>query len=270
MLLGVLASGEPFSATGGTVTTSGGYTYHTFTSVGNSTFTTNQAGLVDALIIAGGGAGGAARGSAGGGGGGGGGAGGYLYVPSCSVSNGALTVTVGAGGVGNGASGGNSVFSGQTAVGGGYGGKADDGNNNRQAAASGGSGGGSGAFGTGAGSGTSGQGFAGFNNGNNSQGGGGGGASGAASSAFGVAGRTTAGFHTEIWASGGSGCTRNVNIAGVEGGGRGGGEELDYPGATSGTRYGCGGGGSYGDYRGAGVPGNGFQGVVIIRYPTPV
>ena len=42
-----------FTATGGTITESGGYTIHTFTSSG--TFTPNSTGSVDYLIVAGGG-----------------------------------------------------------------------------------------------------------------------------------------------------------------------------------------------------------------------
>jgi len=45
-----------FSATGGTITTSGAYTVHTFTSSG--TFTPNGAETVEYLVVAGGGAGG--------------------------------------------------------------------------------------------------------------------------------------------------------------------------------------------------------------------
>ena len=45
-----------FSATGGTVTTSGDYTIHTFTS-GSGTFTSNGAGNVEVLVVAGGGGG---------------------------------------------------------------------------------------------------------------------------------------------------------------------------------------------------------------------
>ena len=43
----------PFAASGGTTTTSGAYTIHTFTSSG--TFTPNGIGTVEYLIVAGGG-----------------------------------------------------------------------------------------------------------------------------------------------------------------------------------------------------------------------
>ena len=48
-----------FSATGGTITTSGSYTIHTFTSSG--TFTPNRAVNLEVLIIAGGGSGGGGK-----------------------------------------------------------------------------------------------------------------------------------------------------------------------------------------------------------------
>ena len=106
-----------FTATGGTITESGGYTIHTFTSSG--TFTPNSNGSVDYLIVAGGG--GAAAG--------GGGAGGFLSAAGHSVSNQAYSIVIGAGGAGisNNASvgpnGGVSSGLGITASGGGGGGK---------------------------------------------------------------------------------------------------------------------------------------------------
>ena len=111
-----------FSATGGTITTSGDYTIHTFTSDG--TFTPNMASEVEYLVVAGGGGGGRETyyGS-------GGGAGGYLTATGFAVAATGLTVTIGAGGAGNsgggspytGANGSNSVFSTITAIGGGGG-----------------------------------------------------------------------------------------------------------------------------------------------------
>ncbi len=62
--------GSLLAATGGTVTTSAGYTYHTFT--GDGTFTPSIAGTVEVLVVAGGGGGGNASDRTGGGGGGGG------------------------------------------------------------------------------------------------------------------------------------------------------------------------------------------------------
>jgi len=116
------------TATGGTITISGAYTIHTFTSSG--TFTPSTIGVVDYLVVAGGGGGGgAASGNANAGGGAG--AGGFRTATGFSVAPTGLTVTIGAGGAGgaqadgssgNGSKGGNSVFSSITATGGGYGG----------------------------------------------------------------------------------------------------------------------------------------------------
>jgi fibronectin-binding autotransporter adhesin len=105
------------TATGGTITTSGSYTIHTFTSSG--TFTTNKAGTADVLVVAGGGAGGGRHG-------GGGGGGGVIHVTGLTAPAGANTITVGAGGSAtagstHGGSGQNSVGLGETALGGGGG-----------------------------------------------------------------------------------------------------------------------------------------------------
>ncbi|MDD5463776.1 MAG: IPT/TIG domain-containing protein, partial [Candidatus Moranbacteria bacterium] len=56
-------------ATGGTITTSGAYTIHTFTS--SDTFSVTNGGEVEYLVVAGGGGGGTSSGTATGGGGGG-------------------------------------------------------------------------------------------------------------------------------------------------------------------------------------------------------
>jgi len=93
-----------FSATGGTITTSEGYTIHTFTTSG--TFTPNGAGNVEVLVVGGGGGGGnnySARGVSGG-------AGGLIYIGNFPVSNETYTITIGLGG-GEGISGNNSVVS---------------------------------------------------------------------------------------------------------------------------------------------------------------
>ena len=79
----------PILPTGGTITTSGNYRIHTFTSSG--TFTVNTADNVETLIVAGGGSGG---GSTAGGGGGGG----LIYNPAYAVTTQAYTVTIGNGG----------------------------------------------------------------------------------------------------------------------------------------------------------------------------
>lgn len=74
---------------GGSVTTSGGYRIHTFTS-GSTTFTMEYPGQVEVLLVAGG-AGGSQIG-------GGGGAGGMIYESQAIMPNGSYTVTVGGGG----------------------------------------------------------------------------------------------------------------------------------------------------------------------------
>jgi len=93
-----------YNNTGGTITTYGDYTVHTFTSGG--TFTACKAGYVTVLVVGGGGGGGGSDydcASLGGGGGGG-----LVYNPSYSVTPGqTYTVVVGAGGAGGSASGNN-------------------------------------------------------------------------------------------------------------------------------------------------------------------
>ena len=141
------------TATGGTITTSGDFKIHTFTS--DATFTVSCAGssagsnTVDYLVVAGGGGGGNGLG-------GGGGAGGYREssgvasgcysvsplgsgVSALPVSAQGYPITVGAGG-GAGAAGSNSIFSTITSAGGGLGGQKKSGAN--VDAGAGGSGGG--------------------------------------------------------------------------------------------------------------------------------
>lgn len=150
---------DPITASGGTVTTSGVYKYHTFTSSG--TFSIDGGSdTIEYLVVAGGGQQGATYG-------GGGGAGGMLDG-SLTAGAGSFTVIVGA------ANGGNSQFGSLlTANGGGRG------SDYRSANASqGGSGGGNGGTsGVGA-AGYSGQGFAGGGSNNEPASGGGGGAGG--------------------------------------------------------------------------------------------
>ena len=78
------------SSSGGSVTTSGGYTIRTFTTSG--TLTLNTPGTVEVLLVAGGGGGGTI--------GGGGGGGGYLYQSNVKLNAGAYPVVVGTGGAG--------------------------------------------------------------------------------------------------------------------------------------------------------------------------
>ena len=125
-----------FSATGGTKTTSGSYTYHTFTSSGSISFSGSKA--IDILIVAGGAGGGINSNTRAAGGG----AGGLIFISSYPAQATSYTVSVGSGGA-EGASGTNSVFSFSggttlTALGGGMGGYNDSTDNG----ADGGSGGG--------------------------------------------------------------------------------------------------------------------------------
>ena len=78
-----------FTATGGTVTTHGGYKVHTFTSSGN--FVADSTGTVDVLIVAGGGAGGNWHA-------GGGGAGGMQTLNTTATAQ-TYSIVIGAGGV---------------------------------------------------------------------------------------------------------------------------------------------------------------------------
>ena len=114
-----------FTATGGTKTTHGIYTVHSFTS-GTTTWTPDRSGNVDILLVAGGGGAGGRFHA------GGGGAGGVRQISLHPVTAIAYTITVGGGGNGgananvNGGTGGNSSMSGSgfttlTASGGGAG-----------------------------------------------------------------------------------------------------------------------------------------------------
>lgn len=109
--VGGVAGGGPISATGGTKTTIGSYTYHDFTTPGPNPFVvTGGAGLANILLIAGGGAGG--NNNPGDGGSAGGGAGGVIIAP-IPLSAGSYTIDVGGGGGGTGShgtNGGDSTF----------------------------------------------------------------------------------------------------------------------------------------------------------------
>ena len=277
-------TGTGSKATGGTVTTSGGYTYHTFFSSGMFTPTASITGA-EVLVVAGGGG---VSGSVDGGGG----AGGLVYASSQSYSSGVgYSAIVGAGGAGGvpgvakGSNGTNSVFAaGTVAIGGGSG-------NGGLGSNSGGSGGGQGAPGSSSvGSGTAGQG----NNGGATGGayGGGGGGAGAAGgtggtgsrggdggvglstySAWGAAtgtGENVGG--TYYYAGGGGGAAWNGVAAngiggqgGLGGGGQGGGSNttLPIPYGTNGMAFT--GGGAGGDN---GYVFSGGSGIIIIRYTT--
>lgn len=139
-------NGGKFDISGGTITTAGGYRIHTFTTVGNSTFSAENYGLpfsVEYLVIGGGGGAGPL--------GGGAGAGGFVTGSTTISANAA--VTVGGGGASYspypaadrpGSRGSNSIFQSVTAQGGGAGGGYNAPATN-YASSAGGSGGGSGA-----------------------------------------------------------------------------------------------------------------------------
>ena len=224
---------------GGTTTTSGGYTYHTFTSTGNFVNTLSSLS-VEFLLVAGGGGGGS--GDDGFGGGTGGGAGGAIDG-TATLNAGTFQAVIGAGGGGGkrtavaGSNGGDSTFNGNTAVGGGRG--SDAGTTHPGGVGSGGDipngfSGGSGAGGFRAGNpgaGTAGQGNAGgyggsYNVGSpDAAGGGGGGGKGSVGGNAG-AGNGTAG-------NGGSGINWKSLGTTYAGGGGGGGDDS---GSGTGTR----------------------------------
>jgi len=88
------AAGPSAKATGGTVVTDGGFTYHVFLSPG--TFTASQS-LPSSFVLIVGGGGGGGEGKGGAGSGGGGGAGGVILHPA-TIDAGSTTITVGNGG----------------------------------------------------------------------------------------------------------------------------------------------------------------------------
>jgi hypothetical protein len=282
------------AATGGTITTTGDFKIHTFTSSG--TFTVSDAGnssgsnTVDYLVIAGGGGAGAY-------GAGGGGAGGYRFsngtasgsysagpsplgASALPVSAQAYPITVGGGGAGgddspavSGSPGSNSVFSTITSAGGGKG----AGGTNPRPAGSGGSGGGGDRDNTAGGSGNTpsvspSQG----NNGGtgifaapNYGGGGGGGASAVggngSSSTAGNGGDGLASSITDSSVTrggGGGGGTFSSASGGTGGSGGGGSQAPDNGGAGTAN---TGGGGGSNVFTG-GVAGAGGSGIVVIRY----
>jgi hypothetical protein len=106
--LGVVASSysvPPFAATGGTVSDSGGYRYHTFTANGTFSVTSGNKNVEYFAIGGGGGAGSGTALNAGGAYyynsyGGGGGAGGVHISSMASLSAGVCNIVIGAGGVG--------------------------------------------------------------------------------------------------------------------------------------------------------------------------
>jgi Tfp pilus assembly protein PilE len=255
---------QNLSATGGTITYSGGYTIHSFTSGG--TFTPNKSGNVEVLVVASGGGGASSPDRTGGAGG----AGGLVYSSSYAVTASGIPVTVGVA-VGSGSYGNNSVFGSLTAYGGGRGGGGTY--NSRLLAGNGGSGGGGAHFETTGGLGTSGQGNnggRGYDPGTNpfSAGGGGGyssvGGSGGSTGGAGGTGYTSSISGSSVnYAGGGGGGSQNgsggTNAYGGGNGAGGGGNN-----GGNATSWGGGGGGS----ANGGSGGSSYKGIVIIRYPT--
>lgn len=275
------------NATGGTITTSGGKTIHTFTSNGTFTPPTGTSNTVEILVVGGGGGGGTYLGadrSAGGGG-----AGGLVYTSSLSLDDSAISVSIGAGGAGStgstavGATGSDTTFGSLITAKGGGGGGANPTNGSN-----GGSGGGAPhnpttGFGTETQTGQSGiSGSAGFgNNGgqggdatNNWRSGGGGGANavggnaGATTGGNGGAGKaySISGSSVTYAGGGGGGAAGSTSTAGGTGGAGGGGNGGRTSAGQAGTANTGGGGGGGGNN---GVDGgNGGSGIVIISYTT--
>jgi hypothetical protein len=256
----------PLVATGGSVSTSGGYKYHVFTSSGTFSVTKGE-GTVEYLIVAGGGGGGGKRG-------GGGGAGGYVSG-SYTATTGNKTVTIGGGGAGTSGNspqnGGSSSVSGlPAAVGGGGGGGYTGGQDYGNAGGSGGGGANGESSGNAyGGAGTAGQG----NNGGRriSRGGAGGGGAGAqpadsSSNNGGPGGSGKTWANGTTYAGGGGGGENTGGNSGGAGGSGGGGKGGDGYG-TNGTANTGGGGGGAGDNP-SWYGGTGGSGIVIFRYPA--
>lgn len=238
--------------TGGSVSTSGSYRIHTFTSSDNFVTSATLSNL-EVLMVAGGGSGGSGNNNEGGGGGG---AGGLLYGTT-SLSAGTYGVSIGAGGSGN-SNGNSTTFNGWTANGGGYGANCD------QSGGNGGSGGGGSGCGQDRPGGSANQGsqgpLTGYGNPgalghwtgggsyhSDGQGGGGGGA-GSAGQEY----RTNGSGRTY----GISGSNVNYAVGGYGGAGRSG----NYCGANGGANTGTGGEGS------VNCNPSGGSGIVILRY----
>jgi hypothetical protein len=271
---------NPIVATGGSITYSGDYTIHTFTTSGTFEITSGS-GVVEYLIIAGGGSGGGQGAVATGEGGAGGGAGGYLEGSFTRGVN-TYTVTVGAGGIAEtvsgalGNAGGNSVFDTITSTGGGGG--AGDNSINGAVGGSGGGGTTTGASKGVGGAGTGSEGFAGGAGDTDNaswRGSGGGGGSSAVGlvPTTGQGGDGGAGTSSSITGSaviraGGGGGHIGGGTAGVGGTGGGGDSSTSGSGTDATVNTGSGGGGA-GYSASSLVSGAGGSGIVIIRYAPP-
>lgn len=283
-------------ATGGIITADSTYWYHTFTTTGVFTPTSNLS--CDYLVIAGGGGGGYSYGSGGGAGGlrstvGSTGGGGALESPISVTASTNYTITVGAGGTGGGlnagTNGSNSTFSTITSTGGGRGGSYAS----NFAGGDGGSGGGGRpitAPTTGGAANPSGQGYAGGNANTVSSSGAGGGGAGAvggspAGTNNGIAANGGVGLQLTTWANatltgtdngyyaggGGGGTTIGggngvqPGFGGLGGGGRGSSIVPNGNGVAGTANTGGGGGGSAYE-NGPPTAGNGGSGIVIIKW----
>ncbi len=284
---GYYGGGETATVTGGTITTHGSYTVHTFTASG--TFEADVAGTADVLIVGGGGSSGG--GHYNGGSGGGGGAGGVRVLSSQAVSATTHAVTVGDGATGsqygnNGVDSSVVLGSTLTASGGGGGGFGTVDTSDSRDGLAGASGGGGG-IGQTAKSGGAGntpstspvQGYAGGNAATGGAGGGGGASEvGAIAPGAGSLGGVGGDGIQNDWRTGsnvyygggggGSGLSTSSYIAGGEGGGGKSGRAGNNVGTAGTANTGGGGGGSHGA-NGSHWPGaSGGSGIVVIRYDT--
>ena len=269
--IGVARYKGNFPITGNdTITTSGGYTIHTFTGAGTLTVSGGSA-TCDILVVGGGG--GASLGTSGGGGGGG-----YTYMTSQTLTSGSWNVTVGAGGAGSsaqGQKGGTSSFSGI------YGAIADGGGYGGGAGGSGGSGGGAsplnnGGLASGIGTGNAGGNAQNTGGGYAGSGGGGAGAAGGSTPNNTTGGAGGTGLQNSItgtavyYAGGGGGGTNSGTAgAGTAATGGGGAGTVGNGNGINGTPNTGGGGGGTGYISPtSGAGGSGGSGVVILRYLT--
>jgi hypothetical protein len=250
----------PIVATGGTITFSGAFKIHTFTTVGSTNFTVravNEGVSVQLLVVGGGGGGGVNCA-------GGGGAGGAIFVTSQTVTSGSYSIVVGAGGSGGinlsaplygalGSNGGNSTGLGYTGIGGGGGGYSPQSGQNQSVknGLAGGCGGG-GAAGASGGSPLQAGGFAGGNAAFGDVGGGGGGGMGSVGSngSGNIAGSggngatyTIGGTAYTLAGGGGGGSAGGSTTSSGGSGGGGAGAQVNNTSGSNATYYGSGGGG---------------------------
>lgn len=195
----IAVAAEFIEATGGTITTSGDYTYHTFTGAGTFTVTSAPSGkYVDVLLVGAGGHGLFNNVASGGGGG-------VVVKTGRAVSLGSYSIVIGTSGSET-----NTTAFGETAINGGSGGNAPSSN--------GGSGGGSSTLGLGGAALQPTSQSGGYGNAGNGGDGGGGGAGGAPSGANGGVGITPTPF-TGTYGAGGSYGVLTTSVNSGDGGG---------------------------------------------------